>query len=78
MSAEDGAAMQKLQWFKDHKIAFNQLLSQQPQTLAHALADSPVGLLGWNAQLMTRRRDGRQAARRRLHPDQRRAVLADQ
>jgi epoxide hydrolase len=53
MSAEDGAAMQKLQWFMDHKIAFNQLLSQQPQTLAHALADSPVGLLGWNAQLMT-------------------------
>jgi epoxide hydrolase len=53
MSAEDGAAMQKLQWFMDHKISFNQLQSQQPQTLAHALADSPVGLLGWNAQLMT-------------------------
>jgi len=53
MSAEDGAAMQKLQWFMEHKISFNQLHSQQPQTLAHALADSPVGLLGWNAQLMT-------------------------
>jgi pimeloyl-ACP methyl ester carboxylesterase len=53
MSAEDGAAMQKLQWFMDHKISFNQLHSQQPQTLAHALADSPVGLLGWNTQLMT-------------------------
>lgn len=53
MSPEDGAAMGKLQWFMDHKISFNQLLSQQPQTLAHALADSPVGLLGWNAQLMT-------------------------
>ncbi len=26
--------------------------AQQPQTLAHALADSPVGLLGWNAQAM--------------------------
>ena len=25
--------------------------SQQPQTLAFALADSPVGLLAWNAQL---------------------------
>jgi epoxide hydrolase len=37
----------------DHKIAFNQLQSQQPQTLAHALADSPAGLLGWNGQLMT-------------------------
>jgi pimeloyl-ACP methyl ester carboxylesterase len=53
MSAEDAAALQKLQWFMDHKIAFNQLLSQQPQTLAHALADSPAGLLGWNTQLMT-------------------------
>ena len=53
MSAEDGAAMAKLQWFMDHKISFNQLQSQQPQTLAHALADSPVGLLGWNTHLMT-------------------------
>jgi epoxide hydrolase len=53
MSAGDGAAMTKLQWFLDHKISFNQLHSQQPQTLAHALADSPVGLLGWNIQLMT-------------------------
>jgi epoxide hydrolase len=53
LSAEDGAAMAKLQWFMDHKIAFNQLHSQQPQTLAHALADSPAGLLGWNTQLMT-------------------------
>jgi epoxide hydrolase len=53
MSPEDGAAMGKLQWFMDHKISFNQLHSQQPQTLAHALADSPAGLLGWNSQLMT-------------------------
>jgi pimeloyl-ACP methyl ester carboxylesterase len=53
MSAEDGAGMQKLQWFMEHKISFNQLQSQQPQTLAHALADSPAGLLGWNTQLMT-------------------------
>jgi pimeloyl-ACP methyl ester carboxylesterase len=53
MSAEEGAALQKLQWFMDRKIAFNQLQSQQPQTLAHALADSPAGLLGWNTQLMT-------------------------
>ena len=33
-------------------ISFNQLHSQQPQTIAHALADSPAGLLGWNVQLM--------------------------
>jgi epoxide hydrolase len=25
--------------------------SKQPQTLAHALADSPVGLLGWHSQI---------------------------
>jgi epoxide hydrolase len=52
MSAEDGAAMQKLQWFFENKFSFNQLHSQQPQTIAHALADSPTGLLGWNLQLM--------------------------
>jgi pimeloyl-ACP methyl ester carboxylesterase len=53
MSEHDMAAMGKLQWFMENKFAFNQLHSQQPQTLAHALADSPVGLLGWNLQLMT-------------------------
>ena len=53
MDEADQAALAKLQWFMDHKISFNQLHSQQPQTLAHALADSPAGLLGWNGQLMT-------------------------
>jgi epoxide hydrolase len=52
MSEQDMAALAKLQWFMDHKFSFNQLHSQQPQTLAHALADSPVGLLAWNGQLM--------------------------
>ena len=32
-------------------MSFNILPVQQPQTLAYALADSPVGLLAWNAQL---------------------------
>lgn len=32
--------------------AFNTLHSQVPQTLAHALADSPTGLLAWNGQLL--------------------------
>jgi epoxide hydrolase len=53
MSEEDLAALEKLRWFLDNKSSYNQLHSQQPQTLAHALADSPVGLLGWNAQLFT-------------------------
>ena len=43
--------MSVLQWFWQHKGAFNMLQGQQPQTLAHALADSPAGLLAWNAQL---------------------------
>jgi epoxide hydrolase len=33
-------------------MSFNALMSQQPQTLAFALLDSPVGLLAWNAQLL--------------------------
>jgi pimeloyl-ACP methyl ester carboxylesterase len=52
MSEADLAQLQQLQWFMDNKFSFNQLHSQQPQTLAHALADSPTGLLAWNAQLM--------------------------
>ncbi|MGW4241208.1 epoxide hydrolase family protein [Nocardia sp. NPDC004722] len=51
LSQEDMAALGHLQWFMDNKFSFNTLHSQQPQTLAFALADSPVGLLGWNAQL---------------------------
>ena len=54
---EDGGviALQRelgtLQWFYENKMSFNTLMSQQPQTLAFALSDSPVGLLAWNAQL---------------------------
>ncbi|MDP5227426.1 MULTISPECIES: epoxide hydrolase family protein [Arthrobacter] len=51
LSEEDQAGLQHLQWFYENKMSFNILHSQQPQTLAYALADSPVGLLGWNIQL---------------------------
>lgn len=51
LSEEDMAALQHLQTFWEKMGAFNQLQSSQPQTLAHALADSPVGQLAWNAQL---------------------------
>ncbi|MFQ6393622.1 epoxide hydrolase family protein [Nocardia sp. KC 131] len=51
MSEDDMAALAHLQWFHENKMAFNTLHSQQPQTLAFALSDSPVGLLGWNSQL---------------------------
>ncbi|MBV2362938.1 epoxide hydrolase family protein [Streptomonospora nanhaiensis] len=51
LSEADQAALKVLQWFYENKFAFNVLHSQQPQTLAFALADSPVGLLAWQAQL---------------------------
>ncbi|MDQ1681933.1 MAG: epoxide hydrolase [Frankiaceae bacterium] len=51
LTPADHAALEQLKWFMDNKFAFNVLQSQQPQTLAFALADSPVGLLAWNAQL---------------------------
>ena len=52
LSEADQAALAHLQWFTDTMSAFGALQAQQPQTLAHALADSPVGLLGWNGQLL--------------------------
>ncbi|MFC3503619.1 epoxide hydrolase family protein [Micromonospora krabiensis] len=51
LSDADQAALGHLQWFYENKFSFNQVHSQQPQTLAYALIDSPVGLLAWNAQL---------------------------
>jgi hypothetical protein len=52
LSEQDQAGLQILQWFYENKFSFNQLQSQQPQTLAPALADSPAALLAWNAQLL--------------------------
>jgi epoxide hydrolase len=52
LSEEEQAALRHLQWFWETMGAFNQLQSQAPQTLAHALADSPAGLLGWMGQLL--------------------------
>ncbi|MFI5591822.1 TIGR03086 family metal-binding protein [Amycolatopsis sp. NPDC051758] len=51
LSEADQAALAHLQWFYENMFSFNQLHSQQPHTLAFALADSPLGLLAWNAQL---------------------------
>jgi pimeloyl-ACP methyl ester carboxylesterase len=52
LTEDDHAALAHLQWFMDNKFAFNVLHSQQPQTVAFALADSPAGLLGWHLQLL--------------------------
>lgn len=51
LSEEDLALLQFLKFFDDNMSAFNKLQSSQPQTLAHALADSPVGQLAWSGQL---------------------------
>jgi pimeloyl-ACP methyl ester carboxylesterase len=51
LTDEDNAALAHLQWFEDNLSAFNKIHAQQPQTLAYALTDSPIGTLAWNAQL---------------------------
>ncbi|MEV6622688.1 TIGR03086 family metal-binding protein [Amycolatopsis sp. NPDC051106] len=51
LSEADQAALAHLQWFYENMFSFNTLHSQQPHTLAFALADSPLALLAWNAQL---------------------------
>lgn len=52
LDADEQRSLETLSWFVENKMGFNVLQSQQPQTLAHALADSPSGLLGWNSQLL--------------------------
>ena len=52
LTDEEKKAVETLQWFWENMGSFNQVQSQQPQTLAHALSDSPAGLLGWNVQLL--------------------------
>jgi len=52
LNEKEAAALEHLTWFWESIGAFNTLQSQQPQTLAHALFDSPAGLAGWNGQLM--------------------------
>lgn len=52
LTQDEQAALAHLQWFWENLGAFNTYQSQSPQTLAFALADSPVGLLAWNGQLL--------------------------
>ena len=53
LSPEDEAAAAAFQDFTDHHSSYGTVAAQAPRTLAHALADSPVGLLGWYGQAMT-------------------------
>jgi len=52
LTPDEQAGIEHLQWFWENLGAFNVMLSQAPQTVAHGLADSPAGLLGWNGQLL--------------------------
>jgi epoxide hydrolase len=52
---DDLAAIAGLEWFNQNMSAYDALQAQQPQTLAYALTDSPVGLLAWFCQIF---RDG--------------------
>lgn len=52
LTEEEQQSLATLDWFVKNKMGFNVLQSQQPQTLAHALMDSPTGLVGWNGQLL--------------------------
>jgi pimeloyl-ACP methyl ester carboxylesterase len=51
LTPEEQAGLEHLTWFWENLGAFNVMLSQAPLTVAHALADSPAGLIGWNGQL---------------------------
>lgn len=52
LSPEDQKNVEFLAWWLENGGAYDKLQSTAPQTLSHALADSPVGQLGWNAQLL--------------------------
>ena len=52
LTPEEQRELETLQWFVENKMSFNTLMAQQPQTLAFAVMDSPVGLLAWNGQLL--------------------------
>ena len=52
LTPEEQRELETLQWFYQHKLSFNTLMSQQPQTLGFAVLDSPAGLLAWNGQLL--------------------------
>jgi hypothetical protein len=48
----DQESLHGLRFFQRNLGAYHHVHVQQPQTLAYALTDSPVGLLAWNSQVM--------------------------
>ncbi|HZR42186.1 MAG TPA: epoxide hydrolase [Ktedonobacteraceae bacterium] len=51
LSAEEKEQWQEFLWWEKNLGVYNPLQSTIPQTLGHALADSPVGQLVWNYQI---------------------------
>jgi pimeloyl-ACP methyl ester carboxylesterase len=51
LTEKDKRNLQAFQSWVEKKGAYNTVQSTVPQTLAHALADSPVGQLAWNYQI---------------------------
>ncbi|MEU9509053.1 epoxide hydrolase family protein [Micromonospora sp. NPDC048170] len=52
LSEEERGKVAFADWFVHRRGGYDRLHSTEPQNVAHALADSPAGLLGWMAQLM--------------------------
>jgi epoxide hydrolase len=52
LTPEEMTELGTLQWFFENKMSFNKVFSEQPQTVAYGITDSPLGLLAWNAQLL--------------------------
>jgi epoxide hydrolase len=52
LSPDDQAALAFLRSYQLTGASYGHVQAQQPHTLAHALSDSPVGLLAWNSQCM--------------------------
>ncbi|WP_433375220.1 epoxide hydrolase family protein [Actinoplanes sp. CA-142083] len=52
LTEEERGRLAFADWFVNNRGAYDKLQSTEPQNLAHALADSPAGLLGWHAQLL--------------------------
>lgn len=51
LSPRDREAMEAWQQFSTG-ASYGMVHAEQPQTLAHAISDSPAGLVGWNVQCM--------------------------
>jgi epoxide hydrolase len=52
LSAAEQSTLSELSQWQQTRAAYYSLQSYQPQTVAHALTDSPAGLLGWFSQIL--------------------------